>query len=38
MKLQCIYNSKISVANIQEVARENGFTYTNDFINFIRIQ
>ena len=36
MKLQCKYNSAISVENIQEVARENGFTYTNDFINFIQ--
>ena len=36
MKLQCKYNSAISVENIQEVARENGFTYTNDFINFVQ--
>lgn len=36
MKLQCKYNSAISVEKIQEVARENGYTYTDDFISFIQ--
>lgn len=35
MKLQCKYNSVTSIEKIQEVANENGFTFTNDLINFI---
>ena len=35
MKLQCKYNSATSVEKIQDVAKENGFTYTNDLTNFV---
>lgn len=35
MKIQTKYNSATSIEKIQDVARENGFAYTNDLIDFI---
>ena len=35
MKLQCKYNSEISIENIQEFAKEYGCKYTDDLISFV---